>query len=165
MGAVPAVGKAGRCKRGLAGDAVPAFARAALARRPGAHVPAPAGTLRGGCPAGVPAARGAPPVYRGTTAAAGSGQLSPEQEGLPGRKDGAEAKSFIHRKRGVHRFGCTPLRFCCVTGSDPLHTALWACFRPPERLRAQPSGRVLLPRGCRPASRSTSWRSPGTGRS
>ena len=26
----------------------------------------------------------------------------PRSRGLPGRKDGAEAKSFIHRKRGVH---------------------------------------------------------------
>lgn len=163
MGAVPAVGKAGRCKRGLAGDAVPAFAGAALARRPGAHVPAPAGTLRGGRPAGVPAARSAPPVYRGTTAAAGSSPRS--RRGFPGGKTEPKQKALSIEKGACIRFGCTPLRFCCVTGSDPLHTALGACFRPPERLRAQPSGRVLLPRGCRPASRSTSWRSPGTGRS
>ena len=89
----------------------------------------------------------------------------PGAGGFPGGKTEPKQKALSIGKGACIRFGCTPLRFRCVTGSDPLHTALWACFRPPVRLRAQPSGRVLLPRGCRPASRSTLWRSPGTGRS
>ena len=165
MGAVPAVRQGRTVQKRLGRRCCPCLCEGSVGPAPGGARSGPGRNSAGHPPRRRACGTRCAPVYRGTTAAAGSGQLSPEQERLPGRKDGAEAKSFIHRKRGVHRFGCTPLRFRCVTGSDPLHTALWACFRPPERLRAQPSGRVLLPRGCRPASRSTSWRSPGTGRS
>ena len=165
MGAVPAVRQgAGRCKRGLAGDAVPAFtgqrwlgARGRTFRpRPelcGAD--APQACLRHAVRPRIPRNHGS----------GGQQAALPGAGGFPGGKMEPKQKALSIGKGACIRFGCTPLRFCCVTGSDPLHTALWACFRPPERLRAQPSGRVLLPRGCRPASRSTSWRSPGTGRS
>ena len=101
MGAVPAVRQGRTVQKRLGRRCCPCLYGAALARRPGAHVPAPAGTLRGIRPAGVPAACGAPPYTAEPRQRRAAGS-SPRSRGLPGRKDGAEAKSFIHRKRGVH---------------------------------------------------------------
>ena len=165
MGAVPAVRQGRTVQKRLGRRCCPCLCGGSVGSAPGGARSGPGRNSAGHPPRRRACGTRGAPVYRGTTAAAGSRQLSPEQGGFPGGKTEPKQIALSIGKGACIRFGCTPLRFCCVTGSDPLHTALWACFRPPERLRAQPSGRVLLPRGCRPASRSTSWRSPGTGRS
>ena len=165
MGAVPAVRQGRTVQKRLGRRCCPCLCGGSVGSAPGGARSGPGRNSAGHPPRRRACGTQCAPVYRGTTAAAGSRQLSPEQGGFPGGKTEPKQKALSIGRGACIRFGCTPLRFRCVTGSDPLHTALWACFRPPERLRAQPSGRVLLPRGCRPASRSTSWRSPGTGRS